>query len=73
MNNNAALYHLAKAIGHYKEVEKHLAALEELDIKLLPIDSANTVHVVRGIEEFGVPLDEGRVKSFEYMGVEVLE
>lgn len=73
MKAYTALYHLAKAIGHYKEVEKRLAALEELGIKLLPIDSANTVHVVRGIEKFGVPLDEGRVKSFEYMGVEVLE
>lgn len=74
MNNNAALYHLAKAIGHYKEVEKHLAALEELGIEILKLDDSEYVFVQKGIEKFGVPLEEnGKCKSFNHLGVEVCQ
>lgn len=70
--NNTAFYHIQKAIGHYKEIEKHVSALAELGIVLLPIDSSTEIYVKRGIEKFGVPLkDLCGSKSFEHLGVEV--
>lgn len=72
MKNADAFYHFQKAIGHYKEIEKHVSALEELGIELLPIDSSTEVYVKRGIEKFGVPMEDlCGSKSFKHLGVEV--
>lgn len=72
MSNDTALYHLAKAVGLYKEIEKHLEALSKLGIEVSRIDDSKYIFVENGIENFGMPLEEGKVKTFEFLGIEVI-
>lgn len=72
--NESALYHLQKAVGLYKEVEKHVAVLKQMGIELLSVDSSKEVYIKSGIEKFGLPISETKnLKQFEHCGIEVIQ